>query len=75
MTKYSLPNDLGWEVNDEISDAMIKKFTKYAKLLSKPETAANWPSQRAFIKVATAEVMDDVYTRIKKHQKRLGMLK
>lgn len=64
--EFLLPEELGWEANDEISELIINRLQKLAKLWEK--TGGDPNNSYALLKIGVAEIMDDVYKLIKKYQ-------
>lgn len=71
-TEFLLPDDLGWDCNDQISKEITRLLTKAGKLWSGLDGETN---KDAFISVVIAEIMDVTYAMIKDRQKELGLLK
>lgn len=63
--QFLLPDELGWDCNDEISELMIDKLAKLAEHVLK---AGSTIAKRRMIKAGVAEIMDEVYAIIKKYQ-------
>lgn len=62
---FSLPDDLGWDCNDELSELIIGWL---AEFLPKLPPLQDHNAFTAMTKVGVAQLMDDVYTVIKKYQ-------
>lgn len=60
---FSLPDDLGWECNDEISKYLDDWMLMVGNMLDPMK-----PVDREFWQVSKAELMDNVYSIIKRYQ-------
>ena len=58
---FLLPDELGWECNDEIN----KVFKQHISKLMKYDKTSPW-----MLDVLIANIMDDMYAIIKKYQKK-----
>lgn len=63
--EFLLPDELGWEANDELN-ALIKK--KIERLQELNETKIDGVRASIHIDVFIAELIDDIYAVIKKYQ-------
>lgn len=61
--EFSLPDDLGWECNDEISKYLDNWMLMVGNMLDPMK-----PVDREFWQVSKAELMDNVYSIIKRYQ-------
>jgi len=64
---FLLPDELGWECNDEISKYMDKWFNQlisHAKEILQSDTVGMY----ALFQISKAEIMDNIYAIIKKYQ-------
>lgn len=62
---FSLPSDLGWKCNDEISD-LIDEWSDNLAKIAKVDDDINF--NKGLWQVAKAQLMDNIYTVIKKYQ-------
>lgn len=65
--EFTLPDDLGWECNDEVSKIIADWLTRIGKDREKKNYATG-NEFKLYIGVAIAELSDDVYSVIKKYQ-------
>lgn len=63
--QFLLPDELGWECNDEISACVDKWVNQISDAV---DSAASSDTKRTVWSVAKAELMDDIYAIIKKYQ-------
>lgn len=64
---FSLPDDLGWQANDEVHKTIADWLIKTGRIQEKRNFVVGGEF-RMFMEVAIAELSDDVYTIIKKYQ-------
>jgi hypothetical protein len=64
--QFLLPDELGWECNDILSD-MLLEYALKATTVCLENTEKNYMS--AMLRVVTAEYMDNMYAVILKYQK------
>lgn len=67
-TAFLLPDELGWECNDEINAMITKKLLKLGKL---GVEAGGISSKGILLEITIAEIIDSSYAIIKKYQKRV----
>lgn len=60
--EFLLPDELGWECNDEISKMMHEKFKEFANL------STEMVVDGVMLSVLIAELTDEMYAIIKKYQ-------
>jgi len=70
--EFSVPDDLGWQCNDEISKAIDQWRNNFVKVMKRigQDRHGNW--DMATWEVSKAELMDDIYAIIKKYQSLLS---
>jgi len=61
--QFGLPDDLGWECNDEISEYIDIWAAELASTIMKADSFIIWP-------VSKAQLMDNIYAIIKKYQEK-----
>lgn len=61
--EFNLPDDLGWECNDKISQHIDDWLDNVAKYILKDGRV-----DKAMWQVAKAELMDDIYSIVKEYQ-------
>lgn len=67
--EFLLPNELGWQCNDEVAKAIANWLTTVAHHRQKEDWSVG-PDFKMFMDVAIAELSDNVYAIIKKYQER-----
>lgn len=62
--EFLLPDELGWEANDEVTDLVNKSMAKIGE-----NVTGEGGIDHFTISVGVAQMIDDIYALIKKYQK------